>query len=963
MLFSRSWIEGFLSEIDSYNRKYRIILQDYSEKKKKAKEERDKRLSILYSSMKADSLDIRSLEQLVEKKRKQQDELINAYYKELQYLEKSKDSQIIEIEQHVIDLYPPHELEVDLFTVWSQEPNYDNYHCPSSDAEKGFVRIGDYVANIDDIFNSNTIPILNKYYSFLLHNERYIRIPCILSLFEGEMNLLFPYETNEDALNHVLTLVIRLFTTMSPGNIQFTFFDPIGLAQAFSVLVPFVDQNEYTKRLIGGSIWTTSEDIHRQLEIIQDHIKHIHQDALKGVYASLQSYNLNSVERQPYRILVIKDFPSQFSEQDLIALKQIISGGSSCGVHVVIIPSNKELDLLEDETIKSLATDIINSSSFRTISHDCYFNNNAISNIHYKNQFHFVLYICPFDPKYIPINLRNELCKSTGHSYSLAKLNALVKKQSLIRQIDKSYLNIPIGVSGGTTVQSILLGKDAIQHVLILGNIRIGKSNLIRTIILESISQYSPKNVEIYLIDQSGGTTFSSYAKIPHPSIRAIALKNDPEFSIYILKLVYRAYQQRQDMFTDVGAETIENYNKIRDDAPLPHILLCIDDFTCLLNNPQIKDEAIKILVDLIKIAGKYGIHIILSSQNYQGMGLENAYQNMAVRIVFECDSKESSALLSDPKRAHEFTHDDQGKAILNSYNGQRNYNILISVPELARDQMDDIRILKQSKEQIANGFDSSCYPTLVLSPDIRFLVSHPFNTLSANSIDKQYQLGHSLDVDSKLCIDLFHNLLIVGGSRSLREAMLLFSILSVCFQYRAEFGQEPSCPIAYLICDSINTLSSQVRTLIQLLSDKYIQVLDNKENISDFLRYYTLTASHVFKKTLFIFDYSSITTIKKYISPNLMPDSFAKNENTVSVVLVNSSIVEINEKELSWYDHKIGIGLREGEAKAFGCQDAITNSICIYSERTNDYCQFRSFVLPDETWIKKICRYLNMEE
>lgn len=62
-------------------------------------------------------------------------------------------------------------------------------------------------------------------------------------------------------------------------------------------------------------------------------------------------------------------------------------------------------------------------------------------------------------------------------------------------------IRIPIGIHGANEVQYLTLGVGGSHHALIAGVAGSGKSSLLHTIILRTLTQYSPDELSIYLVD------------------------------------------------------------------------------------------------------------------------------------------------------------------------------------------------------------------------------------------------------------------------------------------------------------------------------------------------------------------------------------------------------------------------------------------------------------------------------
>lgn len=963
MYFSISWIGKFLSAISSYNYSFNRIQEMNISQKKRALEEYNSKIRKIHSSFEPEAPTISALDKLVTSKTSSQAKVFDDHQIELEKIEQEKKSRIRLLEESVLQSYPPTEIEQELKNIWSREPYLRDYRCLSRSEADGFIRIGDFIATLTDLFGSDCdLSFLKCKYPFFIDQNTSLRIPCILSLFEGEFNLIYQNDDKDIALIRVRALIQRLFLQLPPGGVQFMFFDPTGLGNAFSIFERLGDGNDFTKqRLIGGKCAIKQDEIRRKLEDIRQQITRINADCLRDDEdETLATYNNGCADPEPYRILVLRDFPSELGEEELKILQQIVTGGKKCGVHVILIPSNQALSSEMDPKHKILVDSILNDTYFRQIGNMQLFTRFITERREGdKTCYQMKVNYCNFDKGRAFDKLCDELRNLSKRSFYLANFDQLVSQQ--IRE-KKPFIEIPVGVYGGKNIRWFTLGDSGMQHALILGLIRIGKSNLLDTIILEAIQRYTPDEVVFYLIDQNLGTTFPIYSKYRLPSIKAVALDNDPVYGLYILQMVREEYKERARLFSKEYLDKIDEYNKKPNVKKLPHVILCIDDFTSLMTNDSIRDDVYHIIHDLIKNAGKYGIHIIFSSQNFKNVDsrLDKVYDNMATRFVFHSDNTESGALLEDPSQAQSFTLDDVGKAIFNSSCGDRLRNSLIIIPEVLGIEKESI--LRRMSEQY-HSFLKSSYETIILTPDIIRQFHHPFNRFPniSETIVSSYMIGQSIELKKELNIPLDDNLLLICQKTSIREDLAIFSILSVCIRHKLCDNKEPSFPPVLFVCKGIHQLGRRLRKLLDLLP-KYIRILTvtDKSIVDELKSIYKMNVENTVKTTLFIYDFESISNLFEMDTEQQLPSFLEDSSNNIPVVLFNDSIRGIhdgNSTELSYYKNKVGVGLADEEAQLFGCPTATSELDAYYIDiDRSDICSFRFFTCSDLEWIESIC-------
>ena len=108
------------------------------------------------------------------------------------------------------------------------------------------------------------------------------------------------------------SLLLRLLASLPPGKLRFTFIDPVGLGQNAA---PFMHLADYDEQLVTGKAWSEPQHIEQRLADLTEHMENVIQQYLRNQYATIEDYNAQAGEiAEPYRVLVVFDFPVNFSE-------------------------------------------------------------------------------------------------------------------------------------------------------------------------------------------------------------------------------------------------------------------------------------------------------------------------------------------------------------------------------------------------------------------------------------------------------------------------------------------------------------------------------------------------------------------------------------------------------------------------------------------------------------------------
>ncbi len=115
-----------------------------------------------------------------------------------------------------------------------------------------------------------------------------------------------------EAVLALQNLMLRLLTSLPPGKVRFTIIDPVGLGQNFAAFMRLADHDE---ALVSSRIWTEPKHIEQRLTDLTAQMENVIQKYLRNEFQSIEEYNRHAGEvAEPFRILVIANFPQNFTE-------------------------------------------------------------------------------------------------------------------------------------------------------------------------------------------------------------------------------------------------------------------------------------------------------------------------------------------------------------------------------------------------------------------------------------------------------------------------------------------------------------------------------------------------------------------------------------------------------------------------------------------------------------------------
>ena len=492
-------------------------------------------------------------------------------------------------------------------------------------------------------------------------NEKMYHLPTVLSFPECPSLLLKAEEEARDvAIETLQNTMLRLLTAMPPGKVRFTIIDPTGLGQNFSAFMHLAD---YDERLVASRIWTELSHINQRLMDLTQHMEDVIQKYLRNEFASIQQYNEHAGEvAEPFQILVVANFPANFSEESARRLVSIAASGARCGVYT-LISCDMKMNLPRNFDFVDLAAHALtlewNEGRFSV-------QDDTLSGCPLK------LDVPPDDEVFTcAVRAVGQYAKDFNRvevpfSFVAPAAGEVWKGDS------RGGLKVALGRAGATKIQFLQLGEGTSQHVLIAGKTGSGKSTLLHTLITSTALHYGPHEVEFFLIDFKKGVEFKPYATFHLPQARVIAIESEREFGMSVLERLDRELQRRGDAFRDAGVQDVKGYRDAHPGERMPRALLIIDEFQeFFVKDDRIAQDAALLLDRLVRQGRAFGIHVLLGSQTLAGAYTlaRSTLGQMAVRIALQCSEADSHLILSEENSAARLLN-RPGEAIYNNANG-----------------------------------------------------------------------------------------------------------------------------------------------------------------------------------------------------------------------------------------------------------------------------------------------------
>ena len=527
------------------------------------------------------------------------------------------------------------------------------------------ARFGTLTAYTDDI-----VPYLSAGLDFTL--------PA-LTPFAEEQSLLLKVSgaEKEQAGNAIKAALARLIATIPPAKLRLTLIDPVALGSNVAGLMSLAD---YEESLVTSRAWSEPHHIEQRLSDLTEHLENVIQKYLRTDFKTIHDYNAAANEvAEPYRFIVVFDFPVNFTDTAARRLNSIVRNGACCGVYALIVcDTSKPLPygFSLDELCQSAS--VIDASSGRPDSKLRWLDPS------------FQEWLLHLDSPPPPQILKNVIDTVGGLAKNAMRVEVPFRKLLQLSQLEDNgwwkattthSIRVPLGPTGARKLQYLVLGEGMGHHALVVGRPGSGKSNLMHVIITTLALTYSPNEIRLYLIDFKKGVEFKSYAdsKLPHAEV--IAIESEREFGLSVVERLDVELKRRGDIFRSAGTANIAEY-RTKTDRQIPRVLLVVDEFQeFFTQDDHIARQTTLLLDRLVRQGRAFGIHIILGSQTLAGNYnlSRGTLDQMAVRIAMQCSEADSHLILSDDNPAARLLS-RPGEAIYNSASGLIEGNNLFQV-------------------------------------------------------------------------------------------------------------------------------------------------------------------------------------------------------------------------------------------------------------------------------------------
>lgn len=508
------------------------------------------------------------------------------------------------------------------------------------------VYVGDIAWQLEDSIINNPIGenFINK--NSLLFEGNVAFIPWTMKLSDCKSVFISPAasEDKEAAILWVNQVLYSFIRQLPVNGVELTIFDPDRRGNS---IFPFLNLPTLMPEMFSKKIFTSTEDISYRIQELNQYVDSVIQQKLSNKYSDVFEYNVATPENPlPIKVVCVFDFPKFFEDRAYENLLSIVKNASRCGIVILFCYNSSEQKSGYGDSIATIQR--IKEESI------CLIQSRGILMIEKSG-----LAVLPVElPKQSVID---DFCISYER-VSKKKLSkgipfiSVVKDGDFFTKKSAEYISLPVGKGDGSATQFIEFGKRSSQHAIITGATGSGKSTLLHTLIMSALINYSPDELNLYLMDFKSGTEFKIYETIPVPHIKLLALDALQEFGESILMELVEEQNRRSQIFKDSGEHTNLKSYVSATGQKMPRILVIMDEFQILFNenaNRKVAMHCAELANKIVTEGRAFGIHLVMATQTLRSIREKTALSNstieqMRIRIGLKCAEEDANYIFGD---------------------------------------------------------------------------------------------------------------------------------------------------------------------------------------------------------------------------------------------------------------------------------------------------------------------------
>lgn len=178
-------------------------------------------------------------------------------------------------------------------------------------------------------------------------------------------------------------------------------------------------------------------------------------------------------------------------------------------------------------------------------------------------------------------------------------------------------------------------------HTILVGTTGSGKSEFMKSLVLSAAWKYSPRLLNFFFMDFKGGAAFNVLKDLPH--VVGVVTNLSPQLVERGLSALEAEFERRQKRFADAAVSNIWTYNEKYPQAPIPHLMLLLDEFARGLNDfPRLLD----MLDKLVRQGRSLGVYLLLANQDVNA-AVDRLLNNVGWHIALKVARQEEMYVIN----------------------------------------------------------------------------------------------------------------------------------------------------------------------------------------------------------------------------------------------------------------------------------------------------------------------------
>ena len=463
------------------------------------------------------------------------------------------------------------------------------------------------------------------------------RVGFRLKMDNVKENMLFSYEGGESVSKTLCSMAADI--VYSCDQMDIFLIDVKGLGSSYRQLQPLNGYDAVT-------ILSTDTQIAEGLNRLEKWIADTYEKCLGGRFDSIEAYNSVSLSKRNRKCLIIDDMIGNVEPKYYDQILRIMNNGEKAGVYVICSIENR--DYGNNRALSEFIASVKEATTVIPVR----------DNVFFINSNTWVCLKTDTDQERISsVKCKLEAKEEQSAIIPIGKALPLDGEWQKKSSANGLIINFGIDENGRKAAFEI---SSARPYGLICGDVRVGKSSLLHTIIFQLLANYSPEEVRIAVGDFKDGADFNVYAKGNLKSVDTVVNDEDPDAMLSFLKYYVQEMQARQRLFeqmedlTGVIIPKYEDYRSLYDEhreeiQSMPRIVILIDEFQSLFDGASCATY----MTELVRKGATYGIHVILSSQRAVSDNPRNGFtvslkDYFTSRFVFKTPQNAARSMLAE---------------------------------------------------------------------------------------------------------------------------------------------------------------------------------------------------------------------------------------------------------------------------------------------------------------------------